>query len=248
MAKRYGDYADDFYLNVNLNTEMELPTQRETVLSFFEQLQKHFPEMQTFYSREKGEYVLEEKKQNGSYRWATAESKRVCAGFVNPPSFEDACTQHRTISELLPYFLSVSPMDCESFNVMLGFDFTYRGNHNALIAEALGLPTAFEKVAEYPGANLIAFEPSFQFVLDEDCKYQIRLSVETRTGAYHVRTGEYADEQLSVFLTARHYGSLATGSNYVEMYDELARHCEELMDNYVVDNVLVPLQQAIAIK
>ena len=43
MAGRYGDFADDFYVNVNLNTEMELPSQRETVLGFFEQQRQTSP-------------------------------------------------------------------------------------------------------------------------------------------------------------------------------------------------------------
>ena len=248
MAGRYGDFADDFYVNVNLNTEMELPSQRETVLGFFEQLKKQFPQMENFYSREKGEYVLEEKKENGAYRWATVEAKRVCAGYVNPPTFEDATAQQQVIAELLPYFLSISPLDCESFNVMLGFDFTYRGNHNKLVAEALGLPSAFEGITQHPHARLIGFEPNIQFTLDEECKTQVRLSVETRTGAYHVRTGEYSEEQFSVFLTARHYGSLNSEKSYVDTYRDLTSHCEELMDQYVIENILVPLQQAIAIQ
>ena len=248
MARRYGDFADDFYVNFNLNTEMELPTQRETVLGFFERLQKDFPKMQSFYSRDKGEYVLEEKKEAGAYRWATVDSKRVSAGFVNPPEFEDATLQHLTICEKLPYFLSISPLDCESFSVMLGFDFTYSGNHNALVAEALGMPTAFDQVPGIPASQLITYEPAIQFAVDDDCKIQIRLSIETRTGAYHVKTGEYSDEQFSVFLTARHYGSLAPESSYADLYRDLAQRCEDLMDNHVVDQILVPLQQAIAIK
>ena len=40
---RYICDADDFYVNVNLNTEMELPTSRDTVLHFFEQMKKRFP-------------------------------------------------------------------------------------------------------------------------------------------------------------------------------------------------------------
>ena len=169
-------------------------------------------------------------------------------GFVNPPSFEEASLQHLTIVDLLPYFLSVSPLDCESFSVMLGFDFTYSGNHNALVAEALGMPVAFERLLEGQGNPLIAYEPSIQFAVNEDCKIQIRLSIETRTGAYQVRAGEYSEEQFSVFLTARHYGSLPTDSTYLDTYRDLAERCEHLLDEFVVDQILVPLQQAIAIK
>ena len=39
-----------------------------------------------------------------------------------------------------PFSLSVSPLDCESLNIMFGFDFTYRGNHNQLLVEAWAWP------------------------------------------------------------------------------------------------------------
>ena len=51
---RYNTDADDFYVNVNLNTEMELPNNRDTVLHFFEQLKKGFPDLRNFYTRENG--------------------------------------------------------------------------------------------------------------------------------------------------------------------------------------------------
>jgi hypothetical protein len=60
---RYGSYSDDHYINMNLNTELELPPGRETVLHFFEQLQKHIPALRNFYTRERAEIVLEEDKE-----------------------------------------------------------------------------------------------------------------------------------------------------------------------------------------
>lgn len=245
---RYAAYADDYYVNLNLNTEMELPQTRESVLHFFEQLQKHYPTMKNFYSRERGEFVLEEDKDHGHYRWATIEQRRVCSGYVNPPSVEEALKQHAHVLELVPYALSISPLDCESLNVMYGFDFTYRGNHNQLLVDALGVVPAFEKIAELPGATIICHEPSIQFALDSDCRIQCRLSVETRTSAYHVRMGEYPEDQISVYFTARRYGSLDAGETYLSAMKKLAEISRELVDNYVVDNILRPLQQTIAIK
>src|SRR5687768_13515319 len=46
---RYHSYCDDYYVNMNLNTEMELPQTRETVLHFFEQVKKSYPTMRNFY-------------------------------------------------------------------------------------------------------------------------------------------------------------------------------------------------------
>ena len=245
---RYSSFSDDFYVNMHLNTEMDLPQSRETVLHFFEQIQKHYPTMRNFYNRERGEFVLEEDKDRGNYRWATVESRRVCSGFVNPPTIEDAIEQHKLVLDLAPFALTVSSIDCESLNVMLGFDYTYRGNHNELLVEALGVTPAFERLLDIPGATVICSEPVLQLALDSDCRTQCRLSVETRTTAYHVRTTEYPEEQLSVYLTARRYGGLDPGETYVSMMIRLADLCRDIVDNYVIDNVLRPLQQTIAIK
>jgi hypothetical protein len=245
---QYSSFSDDYYVNMHLNTEMELPQSRETVLHFFEQIQKHYPTMRNFYSRERGEFVLEEDKDRGNYRWATVEVRRVCSGFVNPSTVDEAMEQHEMILELAPFALSASTIDCESLNVMLGFDYTYRGNHNELLVEALGVTPAFERMVEIPGTTVICSEPSLQLALDTDCRTQCRLSVETRTTAYHVRTGEYPEEQLSVYLTARRYGSLDAGETYVSAMRRLHEICRDLVDNYVIENVLRPLQQTIAIK
>lgn len=246
--KRYDANSDDYYVNLNLNTEMELPQSRETVLHFFEQLQKHFPKMRNFYTRERGEFVLEEEKDKPSYRWATIEPRRVCSGQVNPPSLEEVLRQHACVLELVPYALSISPLDCESLNIMFGFDFNYRGNHSQLLTEALGLPSAFERLAELPGATVLSYEPALQLSLDADCRTQVRLNFETRTSAYHVRTGEFPEDQLSVYVTARRYGSLDPGETFVSTMEKLTQACCDVIDNYVIDNVLKPLQHTIALK
>ncbi len=245
---RYATLSDDFYLNLNLNTEMELPGSRETILHFFEQLQKKYPTMRNFYSRDRGEYVLEEDKDRGHYRWVTVDARRVCSGYVNPQSKDRELEQHSLVLELLPYALSISPLDCESLNLMFGFDFTYRGNHNQLVAEALGVTPAFERLTDMPGATMVAYEPNIQFSVDDDCRIQCRVSVETRTSAYHVRTREFPEEQISVYVTARRYGSLDPGETYVQAVERLANLGREVVDDYVIDSILLPLQQAISIK
>lgn len=246
-SSRYHAFCDDYYINMNLNTEMELPQSRETVLHFFEQVQKSYPKMRNFYSRERGEYVLEEDKDSGSYRWVSIEARRISSGYVNPPSVEEGLQQHALVLELVPYALSVSALDCESLNVMYGFDYTYRGNHNQLLVDALGVVPAFEKMSQIPGATMLAYEPAIQLALDEDCRTQCRLSIEPRTTAYHVRTREFPEEQLSVYFTARRYGSLDAGETYVSAMKRLAGICRDIVDGYVVEHVLRPLQQAIAI-
>jgi hypothetical protein len=243
---RFSSYSDDYYINMNLNTEMDLPTARETVLHFFEQMQRHFPGLRNFYTRERSEIVLEEDKDKGSYRWISVEPRRLSSGYVNPPSVEDAMKLHDTVLELAPFALAVSALDCESLNIMYGFDFTFRGNHNQLVVDALGLSPALEKMAQIPGATVLGCDPVLQLAMDEECRTQVRLSMETRTSAFHVRTREFPEEQLSVYLTARRYGSLESGESFVAGANRLGEICKDLVDNYVVENVLRPLQQTIA--
>jgi hypothetical protein len=244
----YASLSDDHYVNLNLSTEMELPTSRETLLHFFEQLKKKFPEMRNFYSRDKGEYILEQDKDDGNYRWATIEPKRIGSGYVNPPSFDAVISQHLAVLEAVPYLLSVSPLDCESLSLTYGFDFNYRGNQHELLAETFGMAPALEKIRESSGGKLLGFEPSIQLALDEDCRTQCRLSIESRTSAYHVRSGEFPEEQVSVFLTLRRYGSLDSDEGYLATFEQLVEQGEYLMRSNVIENVLLPLRQAIALK
>ncbi len=244
----YASLCDDFYVNMNLSTEMELPANRETILHFFERVQKTYPTMRNFYCRERGDFVLEEDKDKGCYRWCTIEGRRVCSGQVNPETIDEAMDQHRLVLELAPYNLSVSPLDCEALDLLFGFDFTYRGNQSQLVADALGVSPAMERMTEYPGAMVINHEPSLTIALDEDCRLQCRLSVETRTNAYQVRTGDYPEEQLSVYVTARQYGSLKPDLSFGETLSQLVQICQEMIDNYVIENVLHPLARTIALK
>jgi len=244
----YSSLCDDFYVNMNLGTEMELPTNRETILQFFERVQKTYPTMRNFYGRERGDFVLEEDKDQGSYRWCSIEARRVCSGQVNPNTIAEAMDQHRLVLELAPYMLSVSPLDCEALDLLFGFDFTCRGNHNQVVSEALGVSPAMERMTDMPGVTVINHEPSVTIALDEECRLQCRLSVETRTNAYQIRTGDFPEEQLSVYVTARQYGSLKPDRTYAETLDKLTTVCQDVIDSHVIENVLRPLARTIALK
>jgi hypothetical protein len=245
---RYSSLSDDFYVNMNLSTEMELPTTREPVLHFFERLQKKYPTMHNFYCREKGDFILEEDKEHGHYRWTTVEARRLCSGQVNPATIEEALEQHKLVLELAPYMLSLSSLDCEALDLLFGFDFTYRGNHNQLVAEALGLSPALERLMDVPGSTIVNYEPTMTLALDEDCRMQCRLSIENRTNAYQIRTGEFPEEQLSVYVTARRYGGLGQDVTFVEMLGRLTDLCTHMVDTYVADSILKPLARTIAAK
>jgi hypothetical protein len=240
--------SDDHFINLTLNTQMALPENRDTLLHFFGQVKKKYPTMSNFYGRDSSDHVLEEDKEASSYRWVSTDKHRVFSGYVNPETSEDAIALHRFVLEMIPYSLSVNELDCESMNLTYGFDFTFRGNQNQLLADALGFHPAFDKLGESPNITLLRNEPSLEFSFGEECSVQCRLSIETRTNAYHVRTGNYPDDQLSVYLTARHTGSLPAGETYQSLLSQLDQACASLIDDHLIENVLQPLQQTIAIR
>ncbi|MAT15257.1 MAG: hypothetical protein CMJ46_08310 [Planctomyces sp.] len=249
----YSSLADDFYTNMILNTEMELPAGRDTILGFCERVQRTYPTMRNFYTRDhevRGttDFVLEEDKDQGHQRWLNIERRRICSGYINPSDMDAAMDQHTLVLELIPYMLSVSPLDCEALDFTLGFDFSYRGNHDELVAEALGMGPALEGVREVPGVKILNFEPAFTISLDEQCRRQARLMVETRTNAYQVRRGEFPEDQISVYFTVRQYGSLNPGASYENTLAELKAKSDELMHDFVIGHVLRPLAQAISLK
>ncbi|MCA9015462.1 MAG: hypothetical protein KDA77_09060, partial [Planctomycetaceae bacterium] len=59
----YSMLSDDYFINLNLCTEMTLPSSRDTVLNFFERVQKSFPSMRNFYNRGESGFILEEDKE-----------------------------------------------------------------------------------------------------------------------------------------------------------------------------------------
>ncbi len=244
----YDSLADDYFVNMNLFTEMPLPSQRETVLDFFGRIQKSYPSMRNFYSRDNGTFVLEEDKDQTSYRWVNIEEQRICSSVVNPTTIEDAIPQPELALEIAPYMLSVSPLDCEALDFLIGFDFLYRGNHDELVAEALGMGPAFDGVLSVEGARPLNFEPSITMALTDDCRRQARLLIETRTNAYQVRRDDYPEESISVYFTIRQYGSLPHNGSFVETLAELRTECERLLNSHIIEQVLRPLHQAISQK
>lgn len=242
----YASLCDDFYFNVHLQTEMNLPSTRESVLHYFEQLQRCYPRMGHFYQRQPGEYILEEDKSHGAYRWASVEPKRISSSIVNPNSLDEAMEQHHRVLEMVPYQLSVSRLDCESMSIMYGFDFHCPGNHNAILANIVGLPVSLESLANRSGSFLMNYEPAIQISLDPQLKTHARVHFEPRTTIYAPQNGENNGQLLSAYVTITRFESLAPEESFADELDRMHGLMRELMDNHIADPILRPLQNAIA--
>lgn len=242
----YSALCDDFYLYCYLNTELELPTSRDTILHFFERMSKSFPRMTNFYGRETHEYVLEEDKEIGSYRSMALEPRRVASGYFNPPSLDDCHSQNELMLDLAQPLLSCSPLDCEAIDVMFGFDFAFKGNHDEVVGEVFATGGRFESLIGLPDSRLVNYEPTLTLALDEQCRLQCRLSVMTRTNSYQVRTGQFSEDAISVFFTVRQYWGIGTAMTFMESYRKQFEIAQQLVESHIVRNVVVPLSEAIS--
>ncbi|MHC4556880.1 MAG: hypothetical protein ACYTFW_06405 [Planctomycetota bacterium] len=245
----YSSLCDDFYLDMYINTELDLPTERDTILSFFERIRKQFPSMGCFYRRGKNEYCLEEDRNLGQFRWVSLETDRIGSGVVNPPDFEMAYCQHRLVLELVPYMLSVNTLDIDSLDVSIAMDFDYAGNHDEVIAEALLAQSAFDCFLDLPGAKPIGFSPAMVVALSDDGHTQGRISIESKTSVYEPGKKEQVeDEAIGLSFTIRQYPRTTENFDPIKSFEYQCRLAQELMAEKIVPNFVQPLTETIAQK
>jgi len=244
----YSALCDDFGASIFLTTKMDLPNRRETVLHFFESLQRAYPRFNDFDRRDNGDFVLEEERESGTHRWVTLESRRLCFGYVNPHSVEEFAISAEHVLETAPYHLDISGLDVESLDVMFTFEFLYAGNHDEVVAEALGVGSSLESLLQSPTNRVIHYEPTLMLALDEFCRLQARLNVETRTSAYQIRTGQFPEAPISVYFTIRQYWGKQPFKTFRESFHNQRRVCQEMVDGVIVPNVIQPLSRAISTK
>ena len=245
----YSSLCDEFYVDMCINTELDLPTQRDTVLAFFERIQKQYPSMGRFYRRDNNEYCLEESRHLGQYRWVTLELDRIGSGIVNPPDFEMAYQQGRLVLELVPYMLSVSHLDIDSLDITFAMDFDHKGSHDEVIADALFAMTPFGTLLDLPGAKPIGFSPAVVIALSDDCYTQARISIESKTSVYEPhKNDQKSGDAISLSFTIRQYPPPMGGFDPLKSFERQCQLLEEMMAEKIVPNFVQPLTETIAQK
>jgi len=245
----YNLLCDDFYVDMFVNTQLELPMQRDTVLTFFERIRKQFPSMGSFYRRENNQYCLEEDHSTGAYRWVTLERERVGSGVVNPLRFEEAYSQGRLVIELMPYMLNVSNLDINSLDVTFAMDFDYSGNHDEVIAEALLGSSVFSCLLDMPDAHPVSLSPSVVVAISADALTQARISVESKMFFSETeRRYRQGDEAISMSFSIRRYHDGSAGFDPAKSFEDQCRLVEELMVEKIIPNFVRPLNSVIAEK
>jgi hypothetical protein len=246
MTNPFSSFCEDFYINMRLGSQMALPHNRETILHFFETVQKGFPGMTRFRKTENGELNLEEDRSQQAYRWLAVEAKRLTAGHVNPESAGEAIRLHKLLLQLAPHHMGLSPVEIDYLDVLFGFDLEFAGNHDEIIAESLFPESPLTCLLDEPGAKAVDFQPTVTVALSDDCRLQARIDIVTRTNSYQVRTGDYSDDVISVYLILRRYWGDRPKQPLDNLVVEMAERAETLCTNFVVPRVLKPISSAIA--
>ena len=246
--EEYNLLCDDLYLDMYVNTELELPNQRDTILTFLERIQKQFPSMTNFYRRDQ-HYYLEEENSSEQYRWVALEGNRIGSGIVNPGRFEIAYQQDKLVLELIPYMLGVNSLDIDSLDVAVGMDFDYRGNHDEVIAEALLGSSALNCLLDLPSSRAIDCSPEIVVSLSEDHRTQARISIESKTTVFDPREKEHQrDKFISMLFTIHQFPRAGEKFNAIESLDKQCRLAEKLLAEKIVPNIVQPLINTIAQK
>jgi hypothetical protein len=241
----FSAFCDDFYVNLRLGSQLQLPNQRETVLHFYERLQKGFPGL-TRFRKSNEEFNLEEERTGSGYRWVSLEPKRLAAGHVNPPDIAEAMKLHTLLLQMAPHHLGLSPIEVDYLDVLFGFDLAFTGNHDEIVAESMFPESPLNCLLEEEGARPVDYQPTITVALSEDCRLQARIDVVTRTNSYQVRTGDYSEDVISVYLIVRRYWGDRPKEPMEDMLQMMAEKAESLCDSYIIPKVLRPISTAIA--
>lgn len=232
--------VSDMYVNQKLSVKLDLPKNRETILDLFERVRREYPMMEHF-KRYKDELALESTSGHFPHRWLAIRNNTVRAGEVNGESIKQAYDLHRRLLEIVPFYLSVSPLDVDSLELLYGFDLSAPGNHDALVYEALFMGTAFGQAFDVPGGMPVEFQPSFGIALPR--QVQAVFEVKTRSGG---KPEGDSGEPISVYLTLRRRGPVKDLKELVEHLGTLIEHGEDLLQSRVIPYLLQPIRQAIA--
>jgi len=243
MPSTYRALCSDFYINSKLNVRMELPTNREPVLELFERTRRTYPAMNAF-RRYKDELALESAPNATPHRWIAIRNSSVRSGVVNPSSAEEMYSIHRTSMEISPYFLSISPLDIEYIELLYGFDLTARGNHDAIAANALLAGSPMAALLDTDAINVLDCQPTMGMKLVDDDGVEVHFEVKTRSKGK--KTNDASPEPISVYLTLRKHDPVTNLEDLTPQLNELIERGQNLVDEYALPNLLMPLREEIA--
>lgn len=239
--------CDEFFVSARLRFKLDLSPSRETVLHYFEQIRRRHPEVTRFRRRDDGGLVLdqEDRGEHGR-RFLRLDHDALKVGVCGPDCPETVADFSATVLDLAPTHLSLSDLDYDHTELVLGFDFEYAGNHDELVAEALFSEHPLLNALSGPDRRVIDFQPFLGVALNDECDLQAYLELKSRTSAYEVRCGDFDQSALSVYLTLRRYWSGSLDISLARLHKQMLGVAADLAQTRIVPTIIQPLAAAIA--
>ena len=207
MSTNYGALCTDFSINQRLDLKMDLPSERETLMNLFDRVKKQFPAMNRF-RRGAHELVLESEatvraaaESGGAagsgeglarQQWLSLRRTSVRTGTTNPTSTKEAYALHKTVLEVLPYFLALSALDVEYLEVVYGFELLSSSNHDQIVLDVLYPQSPLATLLGMKGAMPIDCQPTIGLSLPDPAGGDVSayFQIKTRPSAeQHQRSG-----------------------------------------------------------
>lgn len=244
MATSYGALCDDFYVNQKLTLRMDMPSDRETVLHLFEQIRRAMPDMKRF-RRYEGELALESSRKDGKYRWIALRRTSLRTGIVNPDTMEEVSKFHRMMLEIAPFHLTISPLDVDFLELLFGFDFECKGNHDQVVANALLTGSPLADLVDSTGGKALDIQPAMGLNLTEEGDRQAYFEVKTRHRSRRGSARRHREEPISCFQTIRQYGPVDSLKHMQTIFDQTLQQAEELASSRLNPYILQPISRHI---
>ncbi len=246
MTTSYGALCNDFYVNQKLALKMPLPSDRESLLHFFDRVRKSDPSMDQF-RRFEGEVSLESARtKEMQYKWVAMRETSIRSGHVNPNGMSDGYVLHKLLLEMAPYHLSISPLDVDHLELTFGFDLECNGDQDRVVAEALFGDSPLAQFAQIDGAKLLNAQPMVGVALSKQGDLQAYFDVKTRRRGKRGSTKPSRGEPISIYMTIRQYGPINEVEDLPEILQMLSHHAENLATDKVVPHLLTPIARLIA--
>lgn len=235
-------FCSDFYVNQKLGLKLDLPERRETVLDLFDRVRRAFPRLSNF-QRYEGEVALESDSAEREWQWVALRQTSIRSGHVNPPTLADAYNFHQSLLEVAPYFLSISPLDIDMLEVVFGFDFDTEHDRDGVVFDALLAQTPFAQLVDPEFDRVIDAQPSLSLTLGD--QRNLQASFEVRTKPRILVAGERGGDPISVFLTVRKFGPLASLDDLKTAFASIVGHAEMLAEQRVIPHLVIPIYEVL---
>ena len=244
MVSTFSALCSDFYVNQKVALKLDLPTNRETILTMLDRIRQDVPSMQRL-RRFEDEIALESAECRSEYQWMAMHATSIRSGWVNPDRLERAYKLHRLILEAAPFYLSISPIDVEYIELVFGFDLEADADHNEVVFDALLADSALALLVDHDREAIIDAQPFIGITLDSAGRVQAYLEIKTSHARPMGALSRPEKDPISVYLTVRRHGPLESVSDLPLVFSTLAGHVERMAEERVIPHILVPIRRAL---